>query len=787
MSQTEPQKTRTPIPRTPPWALVAAGLPVLGVALGGTTERWSQGVMLVLIGLAVLAFPPQRALGRATRGFLLALVLLAAAQLLPIGAWFHPGWNERLGPAFEGVLPSTLSLQPWVTAEALFLMCAAILWFCWVASLPWTAETRSQAMRWYACGVIVLASACLIFHWLNSPPAFWHSPRHFGPFPNRNHTGNVLGIGGVLVAVCAWERVRDRRRDGWLFAAGLAPVSMALVLNYSRGGILLFACGTALWLAGVLLIGRSTSMKPLALGATGLFVLLALFFSFGGELTERLVRPPEAEAGQGLMGFRSLVFADAAAMGREAPWTGVGLGNFNALFSLYREHSESTSRAVHPESDWVWLWTETGWPGLLCVLGALGSLGRRLWPFHHHKGWRWRLAAAVGALAFVFSGIIDVAGHRLGPILPALLLLALALREKGVLDPPTPQTGKLCRLSGLLPLALGVYWLGAVYGGKIVPGSIGVERTKAAVGDLLDEGEYGQALAMIDRATAWAPLDWQLAFQQATANAYDGRPFDALRDFRRVKNLEPSRADIRAMEGEVWMDTVPTFAMKPWGEALALDPIGAPERLRQYLRRVGPSPELRAELRTLAGRETRTLLVFLGELSPEEFALELAQLREADPDLARFNEAELAQFFAIWSRFDSDHELPGLIEARRRWQQPGWPWLAREQARRGEFETAYHLALSHIPAPTIPDYHFEMSLAALRTKVAIDPTHFGAACALARLEAQEGRLDNAWLTADRAANQKNAPLYLHFLAAQYAAEQGNWPKAWAALARYAKL
>lgn len=787
MSQPTTDSPRTALPRTPPWAMAAAWLPVLGVALGGTTERWSQGLMLVLLGLAVMVFPPQRSVSRTTSGFLLALALVAAAQLLPIASWAHPDWKQRLGPAFDEVLPATLSLQPWVTAEALFLMCAAILWFCWVASQPWTAHTRSQALRWYAAGIIVLAAACLAFHWFKSPPSFWHSPRNFGPFPNRNHTGNVLGIGGVLVAVCAWERIRAGHRDGWLYAAGLVPVSMALVLNYSRGGIVLFACGSALWLAGVLLIGRNTSMKPLALGAAGLFALLALFFSFGGELTERLVRPPEAQPGQALLGFRSQVFADAAAMGGKAPWTGVGLGNFNALFNLYRDQSRSSSRALHPESDWLWLWTETGWPGLLCLLGALGSLARRIWPFHLHSGWRWRLAATVGALAFALSGLFDVAGHRLGPILPALLLLGLALREKGPLEPPAPQTGKLCRLSGLLPIALGAWWLAAVCSGKIVPGSIGVERTKAAVDALLDEGEYEQALALTGRATPWAPLDWRLAFQQATANAYHGHEFQALRDFRRVKNLEPTRADLRALEGDIWMDVAPAFAMKPWSEALELDPAGAPERLLQFLRRVGPSPPLRAALRTLAGRDTRHLLVFLSQLDPGEFAAELEQMREADPELARFNEADLAQFFEIWSKNDPNHELPGLIEAHRRWQEPGWPWLARERARLGDFEAAYRLALRHIPAPSIPDYRFEMSLAALRTKVSIDPTHFGAACALARLEAEQGRLDNAWLTAERAASQQNAPDYLHYQAAQYAAQLGNWPRAWAALARYAKL
>ena len=65
------------------------------------------------------------------------------------------------------------------------------------------------------------------------------------------------------------------------------------------------------------------------------------------------------------------LYRDALGVIQDAPLTGVGLGNFEAIFSQYRDVSKSLREVHHPESDWLWLWAECGLCGLVAVMVML--------------------------------------------------------------------------------------------------------------------------------------------------------------------------------------------------------------------------------------------------------------------------------------------------------------------------------------------------------------------------------------------------------------------------------
>ena len=45
---------------------------------------------------------------------------------------------------------------------------------------------------------------------------FWHNDRGFGPFPNRNQTGDLFGISTVVVLGCLQDDFR-RGHKRWIF------------------------------------------------------------------------------------------------------------------------------------------------------------------------------------------------------------------------------------------------------------------------------------------------------------------------------------------------------------------------------------------------------------------------------------------------------------------------------------------------------------------------------------------------------------------------------------------
>ena len=98
--------------------------------------------------------------------------------------------------------------------------------------------------------------------------------------------------------------------------------------------------------------------------------------------------------------FRWKIFHDAFDMIRASPWCGVGLGNFDFIFAFFRNESIGNTRALHPESDWIWLWSEMGWPAVLVVIVGAVLLVRRVLPLQEGTNQRFRLAALIALFFF---------------------------------------------------------------------------------------------------------------------------------------------------------------------------------------------------------------------------------------------------------------------------------------------------------------------------------------------------------------------------------------------------
>ena len=82
--------------------------------------------------------------------------------------------------------------------------------------------------------------------------------------------------------------------------------------------------------------------------------------------------------------------------------------------------------ASHPESDWLWLWTELGWPAVVLAIVGIALLVSRVFPLRAGTNQGYRLATLIAALLFAIDGIVDVPGHRMGTAFAAVFLLGLS-------------------------------------------------------------------------------------------------------------------------------------------------------------------------------------------------------------------------------------------------------------------------------------------------------------------------------------------------------------------------
>src|SRR6202035_1669634 len=199
-----------------------------------------------------------------------------------------------------------------------------------------------------------------------------------------------------------------------IWPLAFAIIVTAIILNFSRAGIVLLVIGCALWLGTYAL--RQRSMPNLALAFSVLLLLLTVLLLFGGQTLERFHLHSFGNTGVAA-DFRWRIFHDAFELIRDSPWCGIGLGNFEPVFAIFRNASFGDTRALHPESDWIWLWSELGWPAVALVLVGLGLLVRRIFPLTEGTNQRYRLATLICVVLFALHGLVDVSGHRMGTVL----------------------------------------------------------------------------------------------------------------------------------------------------------------------------------------------------------------------------------------------------------------------------------------------------------------------------------------------------------------------------------
>lgn len=769
-------------------AVAIGTLAVAAPMLGGSLTLWAEAVLALATGLLLFLMPAGRPLGRLMTTLGLGLVLLGTLTLFPVSALKLPAWRVALNAIPDLSLPATLSPQPWLTFEGLGLLAVGTFWGLLLFRMPWTRAGRQVALQIYGAGVIVLATASLLALFCKFKVPFWpevgNSPINFGFFANRNQTSDVLALGGIVLSALASDAMRDNKRVGWFWLGGLVITCLALIAAYSRAGIIIFFAGVVLW--ALFSTRMSGSAQIASIVASGFLLLLAMLFLFGGETLERF----QMKAGVELVqhgDFRTALYQDAWHLAAEAPWRGHGMGNFEPLFARARNASASPNRPIHPESDWLWLAVEMGWGAPLIFLALLALWARQCFPFDPGTLPRLRLAAAVGVIAFVLHGMVDVSGHRLGALWPALFLAGLARRPVEVpLEGLEAWGGWRWRLpaglAGAICCAFGVYWLASY--ARPLPTSATHARLVHQIESAPWESDPGVSVAQATAALRIAPLDWNLYFQRGMARAMRRQTLGALEDLGVAEALEPNWTEFCYTAGLVWLGlSNEKLALESWREVLRRPGDDVVGRFRDMIGATHTHPAMREVLRGWAREKRSLLLVFLADSTPLEFDLESTEVLQHDPTLHAFTARQRYEFFSIWSeRRPKDFAL--AVQASPAWCNEAWLLLARCDAAKGEYRAAMKLVQRLGPTPAYPREAAEHSLADSQREFLLNPLDLLKGLAVYAAERHAGKLSDAIETLRHLEQGTRPPSYLWALEADTQSEREEWEAAWTAWCLY---
>ncbi len=750
-------------------------LPVLACFLGGATQKWEEGLVITLLALCLLVRPPRFSLGALTNLVLLTLFILAAVAFLPARWFFQPEWHAAFVNTFGIQLPSTLTPQPWITLSYLVSFAAGLSWLYVVSTQDLELREARFQLRLFTSGTALLATTCIAFYLAHTTLPFWHNERNFGPFPNRNQTGDLFGLTAIMILAWGQDDLRKRRKRWIVWILALVLIVAATILNFSRSGIGILVAGSAFWLGAFAFRQRPPSR--LALGVSFLLLLLTALLLFGGQTFERFNLRDFGSAGIST-DFRWRIFHDTFRLIRDSPWCGIGFGNFESIFAIFRDGSLSDPRVLHPESDWLWLWTELGWPGVVLTILGIALLVSRVFPLREGTNQGYRLAALIAALLFAIHGIIDVSGHQVGTAFVAVFLLGLSQRR-----PLSLKTSQwmpiLFRFVGLVLLVAGLSLVVAARGEKLLPGSVGVSSAKqlSAVADT--EGNFSETVALTTRALRWAPLDWQLYSARAIAEVELKQTTNAVDDFRRARFLEPIAYEVALAEGNAWLPSRPVLAVTAWREALRRAGPLRPEVYASMLSDASlRSPEVSSILEAIGLSEHDLALPYLSRISGAPFNRALAQLLRDDPNLQSFSETEKLVLFAFWSERGDAEEISRAVEQHPDWLRYAWLGMAKYKASKNDFRAAYELTQRYGEPVALPRVATNFSLQDLEKRFHAAPDNYGVGYELYRAQMQNGRVDDALLTARHFSERPNSPAYFHFLEAQCWAGKQNWERAW---------
>ena len=779
----------------PGWvATVAAALPVLLCFLGTGRSPWAYGLAAAVIGVLALAAPPK---GRVPFSLLAAAGVIGLFTLLPMIPlpWPHlPAWRTALTNDFQVALPSTWSIQPLITFENWTGMALLGLWLFWTVCRTWTAAETTLAVRILGAGLATLACLALLLHLAGWKPPGWNAAlQDIGPYANRNHFSCLMAMTALLCLGACYELQRRKNRFWMVYALGLVPAFAVTLLNTSRAGLVLFFTGTLLWVLTSSVKGGSGSLNRkaarfavrLALSLSLMCVLIAGVVLFGRPILARFGGQNSGVVETLASDARLAVYAEAAPLAVEQPMTGLGLGNFGAVFGMIHQLPDAYTRYRHPESDWLWFLCEAGWPATFALL--IGVILIFSWmepwkPAHHKTGRRERRLRRAANLAFLLSlghGVVDTPNHDLPHLSLVILTGALALRPSRLEKARGLPMPWLFRAGGVLALVAAGGWF-ATWLGMATP--FGLSRSESEIRQtrvLLAQAQPSRAYDHACQAIAVAPANWEPYFLRAQAALETGRPeSDAMTDFARSRYLEPHVTQTCMAEAAIWLRYAPMNALPAWREALRRDPPEAVNLYRRMLDSLGSNPELRAAVRDLANRPSLLVTFLATAQNAGEAAGTLQLIQQRYPSLEGLSNPERQFIVRSWQQVGDRKELVKFLAAHPALEQDTWQTKAQLLADEGRLEAAFRLLQQYVHPPVTAMGGQSENLAQLERDFQLYPSDPKRGLALYSAQRDKGQWDAALATLDKVAALPGRPRYVYFEMAATYAQKGDFTQAW---------
>ncbi|MDP4610870.1 MAG: O-antigen ligase family protein [Opitutales bacterium] len=754
------------------------------ILLGGSHHPFTLGFALILPAVALLISPPKVSLGKWIDVGVLGLLGSMLLAFVPQFYWPTMDWR-RVAEGDMGIdLPSVLSVQPLLSMEAWFMALAGFAWF--YAASNWRINASGRKYFHVALSLVGLGFATAViwgnFYGVRYPGA--EDSQVFSFFPNRNQTANFLALAGVVSFAFSIEGLKVRKLIYLVGVLTSVTCLAALTLCACRAGVLLYFFGIGLWF-----ICRLRARSIPSIFKIG-FPLLLLAFSFvissNNKAVERIVEFASAPTDWGEES-RTAIFKDTFDMISEAPVTGVGLGNFSAIFPQYRDDSRSFQVALHPESDLLWFLAEVGFLGLAFLIVFAWGFRVSIRDFTLGRGGPYRVIAMIAVVIFVLHSLVDVPAHRPGTVYFAILFAALAMPRIGEEKPSMPPI--YWRLIGLCLAAVGCLWMlsGITRAPFHSKTAVPVHERKAA--EESGAGDYTAAIESIEKVLKWKPMDWRAYFQRAQFTLSSSRHRgDAAADFRRARYLEPVLGDLSLREGYVWLPYDVGRAVSAWHKTLFRELEDKDKAYQSMLEAGRKDPKLMEAMIIMSKVDHHYRTMMLCSLSEPLLMPEIYADLEDNPSLGQFDLKQRKRILSRWIKKGDLDAAEAYLNTYGKGFKDAWLLWSLLRKEQTEFAEAVAYIRENVAAPTIPFVKVDdRSLPRMSREFAVMPEDIVKGTALLRAFIEQGEWMKALTVTDAILKTRNPPAYVYYWRAEIFYLMNDLIESWYAYNDYLRL
>ncbi|MGB0415382.1 MAG: O-antigen ligase family protein, partial [Coraliomargarita sp.] len=754
------------------------------VLLGGGHTPLALGGAVVLPGVMLLLAPPKHSLGPVMNYGFWGLVLSVLIGFVPQFYWPSSQWRIDAVETYGIDLPSILSIQPAISLEGLILILAGGAWFYLLSGFRINYAGWKWLYFWLAC---IMAGFALIVIFGNIYD--WRYPgaedaNAFTFFPNRNQTATFIALGGIAGFCFAVLGLRGRRSIHLVGFATAALCFYALMHGRARAGLLLLIAFCVIWLLTRLSEVRISLLLKFAVPVG--FLAVSLLLMSQQEAVQRIaemVKDPFSLKEE----FRLLVFKDTLSMIREAPLTGVGMGNFEAIFPQYRSASDTMFSVLHPESDLLWLFSECGLIGVLSVMAMLGGFLFACRSAHRGPSGNYRLIALLALAAFLLHSLVDVPGHRPGTLYCALFFAALALPSDSLQATRVPAY--VWRLTGAFLLLIGLLWVGGSVFDWRTHSEAKSRIAEVQINDSIASKDFIRARDLVDGSLAERPLKWRFYYQRALLELADlGDRKAAASDFRRARFVEPTQGVVSYEEGFVWLDYDLGRAVSAWRDSFFRVNEHEDRNFNRMIHEGLSNPLLLDRLSMLSLTLHRFRWPFLRRLTERELLQEIKQDFEQDPSLGQFDPDERSQLIMHWSKFAEVADVGAYLNAYGNELEDSWRHRANHMKNQARFLEAVEIIRDSLAVPEIPAVEIDAyELARLQRGFAVLPSDVVKGTALLRVYMDKKDYENALFVAQSMADFQQPPAYAFYWKGEILYQMGDYIESWYAFEDYLNL